>query len=263
MTEESKLVSFKDLMQAKMERENSAAGGGNANHSSMLADSIKSASLLAENTPELAGLNVKSASKLAGLSKSASRSQSQMLADLRQSKGTRVQVAIRIRQSVKQAIDMFMAKEGMNQQDFFELSASQFIENYEKQLADLNAKGASLLAQDDRRKILYRTTPLIINLYRAYNPGNRWTPKDDEAGVKYNDADLRVVECGIIYTQQNAGYKKIRSFGYYQNEIDEYLSQKLSEQAISYALESSRKFWQSATKREIDLSFLDSATVSK
>ena len=219
-----------------------------------LADLAMNASLLAENPSLLADLNAKCASKLAEQNNPTSRSDLQKLADLRQSKGNRVQVAIRIRRDLKKEIAMFMVREEMSQQDFFELSASQFIENYEKQLAGLKLKGASKLALDDRRKILYKTKPTIINLYLAYNEGNRWTPKDDEAGAKYNDIDLRLVECGIILTQQNAHYKKIRSFGYYAGEIDSYVNENLGEQAISFALESSRKFWKSATGKTLDFS---------
>lgn len=238
-------------------------------NTSLLAEPAKSASLLTPLPKLLADLNVKSASKLAKNHKSASRTKSQLLADLRQSKGNRIQIAIRIRPHVKQAINVFMAKYGISQQDFLELSASSFIENYEKQLADLSLKGASLLGHDDRRLTLWKTTPLIINLYLRYNAifntNPKWTVKDDDTGKSYNDVDIRIIELGFIQTHFNRGFRsgKINSFQYYTNQIDEMNSLNFNEDTLNAMLNINRQRWAQTSGKEIDLTFLEKKSSSK
>jgi hypothetical protein len=170
---------------------------------------------------KLAPLNQESASLLAEENNPASRSPLQLLADLRQSVGSRIQVAIRIRPEIKHLIDVFIAEQGISQQDFFELAASSFIEDSQMKLADLKTKGASLLAHDDLMRLdLWKTVPSIINLHLQYNKHLKWKPADDEVAQKFNSVDIRIIEIGIVQTQFNAHFKKINSFKYYVSGIE-------------------------------------------
>jgi hypothetical protein len=80
-------------------------------------------------------------------------------------------------------------------------------------------------AHNDRRlNSLWKTQPRIINLYLAYNPvfneKTKWNVRDDDAGLPFNNVDIRIVEMGIIQTQANKGFTgKINSFSYYVPEI--------------------------------------------
>jgi hypothetical protein len=131
----------------------------------------------------------------------------------------------------------------------------------------------SLIALDDRRlKMLYQTKPFIINLYLRYNSifnelssasakskwSARWTPRDDEAAKKYNDADPRIIELGIIQTQTNKGIGqgRIQTFKYYVDEIENCLLAELNSETIDTILTYHRQIWQRWTGREVDLSFL-------
>lgn len=205
-----------------------------ASDANLLADISKPASLLAGNSLKpaslLAGSTMKTdqpASKLADDFKPASRSASEALADLRKtvSGGKRQQIAIRIRPEVKQKIDVFLAQTGITQQDFFEKAASRFIEDFEELLAGLEKIPASMLAHDDRRLMMWKTRSEIINLHLRCNSHlTRWKPADDEVGQEFNNSDLRVIEIAILTTQFNAGFKKINSFKYYREQIEQTLA---------------------------------------
>ena len=169
-----------------------------------------------DSASKIATIIQNSATNLAENHNPASRTPLQLLADLRQSVGSRIQVAIRIRPEVKRLIDVFIAEQGISQQDFFELAASTFIEESQTKLADLKTKGASLLAHDDLMKLdLWKTVPSIINLHLQYNKHLKWKPADDEVAQKFNSVDIKIIEIGIIQTQFNARFKKINSFKYY------------------------------------------------
>src|SRR5437868_15340716 len=90
------------------------------------------------------------------------------------------------------------------------------------------------IAQDDRRlKMMFKCKPFIINLYLRYNSifnelstrqekkwTARWSPRDDEAGQRYNDISPAIVELGILQTQLNKGFgeSRIQTFKYYTDE---------------------------------------------
>lgn len=81
--------------------------------------------------------------------------------------------------------------------------------------------------------------------------------KDDAAGKRFNDVDIRLVELGIIQTQSNKGFEgKINTFGYYANEIQNFVELKMPSEALNTMLNINRQRWRQATGREIDLSFL-------
>lgn len=146
-------------------------------------------------------------------------------------------------------IKHFCIEQGMEQQEFAELSAIHFMEYVASHRTE---KSASMLASDERDlMILFKTHPSIINLYLRYNPENRWKPADDYEGVRYNDKDIRLVEVGIIQTQFNARFKKINSFKYYTTEIDIALETPLANETIEIMLRQHRRRWQEATGREL------------
>src|ERR1700753_2591204 len=140
----------------------------------------------------------------------------------------------RISADIVRQIKHFCIEQGMEQQEFAELSAIHFIEYVASHRTE---KSAITLASDDRDlMILFKTHPSIINLYLRYNPENRWKPADDYEGVRYNDKDIRRAEMGIIQTQFNARFKKVNSFKYYATEIDEALSIPLADETIEIML---------------------------
>ena len=158
----------------------------------------------------------------------------------------------RIAPQIKQKIDLFCAEFDMTQKDFAEMSAVHFIEMWTAKLSK-NVDGKTAL--DDRSMMMFKVAPIIINLYRAYNPENKWKFKDDEIAVKYNSTDLRLIEIGIIETQFNSNFKKINSFGYYKNQIDEFIAQKLGDEMLNFLLNHYRDKWKKKTGRELDFSF--------
>ena len=161
----------------------------------------------------------------------------------------------RIAPNIKQGIDVFCAEFDMSQRDFAEQSAVHFIEMWTAKLSK-NVDGKT--AHDDRSMMMFKVEPIIINLYRAYNPENKWKFKDDDVAVKYNLTDIRLIEIGIIETQFNSNFKKINSFGYYKNQIDEFVNQKLGDEMIAFLLNHYRDKWKRKTGREVDFSFLQS-----
>lgn len=152
---------------------------------------------------------------------------------------------------MKQKIKEFCAKEGIDKQDFYNLAAIHYMEH----LVNQNSQDSvNKLTLDDRRLIkMWKTKTSVINLYLAYNPENKWKFPDDEAGVKYNDTDLRLIELGIIETQFNSGFKKINSFSYYLNEIDNFAGQNLSEEMLTFLTAHYREKWKSKTGKEINV----------
>lgn len=161
----------------------------------------------------------------------------------------------RISPVIKQQIDVFCAKFDLSQREFAEQCAVHFIEMWTAKF-EKNVDGKT--AHDDRGKmIMYKSKVNLINLYRLYNAENKWKFKDDEVGLKYADLDLRIIELGIIETQFNSNFKKINSFSYYQNEIENFTAQKLSEEMISFLMTHYRKKWTTATGRKLDYSILE------
>ena len=82
--------------------------------------------------------------------------------------------------------------------------------------------------------------------------------KDDEAGIRFNDIDIRIVELGIIQTHFNRGFRpgKINSFQYYINQIEEMMKLEFSEETLEAMLKINRKRWEQTTGKKLDLSFL-------
>lgn len=162
-------------------------------------------------------------------------------------RGDKVPFNNRISEVTYQRIKHFLVDHDLEQQEFAELSAIHFIDVVE---SHHNEKSDSTLSLDERdQMILFKTQPLIINLYLQYNPENRWKPADDYEGQRYNDKDIRLVEIGIIQTQFNARFKKINSFKYYTVEIDAALEVPLSDETIDIMLKQGRRRWKEATSQ--------------
>ena len=151
----------------------------------------------------------------------------------------------RIRPDLDEQFRLFRAKHRLELQEFYELAGAHFIECVD---AKREVGVDAMASLDDRDSmILFKTHPLIINIYLQYNPENRWKPADDQEGKRYNDKDIRLVEVGIIQTQFNARFKKINSFKYYCVEIDAALEVPLADETIEVMLKHARRRWEAAT----------------
>lgn len=136
----------------------------------------------------------------------------------------------------------------------------------------------SLIAQDDRRlKMLYKTKPLIINLYLRYtaafneisqgsgkNWNAKWLPRDDNAAYKYNDLEPSIVELGILQTQIQKGFgsSRIQTFKYYIDEIEKVLNSGVTDEMLETILNYHRQIWKNQTGKDVDLSFLENNKVN-
>jgi hypothetical protein len=154
-------------------------------------------------------------------------------------------------------IRIFCAENGLELSEFFEICAVTYIENLghpRKKISDTKTP------IDDRRLMIsWKTKGHIINLYLRYNvffnAKSRWSVSDDEKGSKFNDLDFRVIELGIIQTQFQKNFKgKINSFGYYENEINNFAELGMNEEVLNTMLKINRQRWQQATGKIIDYS---------
>jgi hypothetical protein len=161
-------------------------------------------------------------------------------------RGDKVPFNNRLNAETVNRIRHFCVDHNLEQQEFAELAAIHFMDVVESHNPE---KSDSQLSLDERElMILFKTNPLIINLYLQYNPENRWRPADDYEGQRYNDKDIRLIELGIIQTQFNARFKKINSFKYYTTEIDITLDIPLASETIEIMLKQGRRRWQEARK---------------
>ena len=159
-------------------------------------------------------------------------------------RGDKARYDNRISPAIHKRIKRFLIDHEMEQADFAELSAVHFMDHVDVHNNERVDGGPSL---DDRRLMIrYKTKPSIINLYLQYNSQNRWRVADDEAALRFNDADIRLVEMGIIQTQFNARFKQINSFQYYVTEIEIVLETPLQTETIDIMLRQGRKRWREA-----------------
>jgi hypothetical protein len=278
MTKEATLVSFKDLMQAKMEREqrevesvslpktdevqnkngldaqNKNLGRPKQEKLDVLTSKTalwtsKDSSDLDAKTPKNKNLDAQKTAK----PKKWVKYEQQRSTD---------RLSLRPDVEILSKIRVYCAENNFTLTEFFEIAGLQLIDLDVQKQKFLDAK----TPLDDRRlKMFYKTDNRIINLFREYNKifnaQTDWKPKDDAVGVKYNDIDLRVIEIGIIQTQSNIiegeSETKPERFKYYTREIDKFISIGYSDQLLDAILLTNRKRWKEITGREIDLSFLD------
>jgi hypothetical protein len=172
---------------------------------------------------------------------------------------------VNLRPSVEilQKAKVYAAENRLNLTELFELAVMNLIDLDAQNKSNLDAKTP---LDDRRRRLLFKTNVRIINLWLEYNrildAKSKWKPKDDVIGMTYNDADLRIVELGIIQTHNN--YFQIenpidppRSFKYYTSEIEK-VRTFTPPDILDNLLERHRKWWQEKTGKVIDYSFLDS-----
>jgi hypothetical protein len=278
MTKEATLVSFKDLMQAKMEREQREV----ESVSLPKTDEVQNENGLdAQNKnlgrPKQEKLDAKTPKALFWTSKDSSdldaktpknkNLDAQKTAKLKkwvkyEQQRSTDRLSLRPDVEILSKIRVYCAENNFTLTEFFEIAGLQMIDLDAQKQKNLDAK----TPLDDRRlKMFYKTDNRIINLFREYNKifnaQTDWKPKDDAVGVKYNDIDLRVIEIGIIQTQSNIiegeSETKPERFKYYTREIDKFISIGYSDQLLDAILLTNRKRWKEITGREIDLSFLD------
>lgn len=147
----------------------------------------------------------------------------------------------RIDPAIAKQIAIFCAKRELEKQDFLEQAAIHFIDH-----VDIHAEARSdiKISHDDRRKMIWKTLPSIINLYLGYLPDNKWKSRDDREASRYNDMDIRNVELGILTTLLRTEQRKIHSFKYFVEEIDEALAVPLGDETINAMLKRRRQQYQ-------------------
>lgn len=156
----------------------------------------------------------------------------------------KVRQHFRLSPDIHKHFSVFRAQTGLELQEFFELAGVHFIECVGVHIAE--GVGALASHDDGDKMIMYKTNPLIINLYLQYNPLNRWKPADDRAACAYNDVDLRLIENAFITTQFNARFKRIHSFEYYRTEIEVAMEIPLASETLNAMLKSNRRRWEQA-----------------
>lgn len=113
--------------------------------------------------------------------------------------------------------------------------------------------------------IMWKTKPLIINLYFAYNQffnkKPKWTTKDDRVAEIFNETDIRIIELGIIQTQMNLWGENatptINGFRYYANEISRFIIYAESPEMLDAMLGINRRRWKETSGKTVDLDFLN------
>ncbi len=172
-------------------------------------------------------------------------------------------IGLRPNKEILKQFKVFCAEKDLTLTEFFEISGLKFIDlddqkgNHLDDWTTINNK---------QLKTMWKTKPLIINLYYAYNQfftsKVKWSAKDDKHGVIYNETDLRIVELGIIQTQANLitegnSNTTINGFLYYTNEIKKFLMYEDNPEMLEAILKINRENWQKIFNKTIDLSFLN------
>ncbi len=265
--EATKLVSFKDLMQAKMEREKLEADQLVVNHEleNRSTTELDVVDKITTNEKPVNNLTTKfqKSGKQKELLTTPKRVVNHKKRDWsttekhRSEYGAAVE-SFRTSEDFKRKIKVFCAEKGIDKQDFYRIVVNHYFDNVVNHVAE---NVVNNLTYDDRELILWKTMPLIINLYLQYNATfnekTKWTVRDDEAGKSFNDVDIRLVELGIIQTQSNKGFSgKINSFSYYTPEIKNFIELKMPAASLDMMLEINRQRWQQQTGRILDLEFL-------
>ena len=169
-------------------------------------------------------------------------------------KRTTVRVNLHITEEIDRKVRQYCmvnAKPKVELKDFYERAALYYLDVLDTQ--NITSLGAGAPLDDRRLKMLYKTTPFIINLYLRYNSifneisaasaktnwSARWTPRDDEAARKYNETDPRIIELGIIQTQTNKGIGqgRIQTFKYYVDEIENVLTSEIGTEMLDTILQ--------------------------
>lgn len=181
-------------------------------------------------------------------------------------------LALRPNAEILKKVKHFCVEHNYTLVNFFEMASLKFMELG----AHTDTSGGALAPLDNRRlMMLFKTKPLIINLYLAYTAAfneasqggagkwsGKWLPRDDEAAAVYNEVDVRIIELGILQTQVNKGIgsAKIQTFQYYTGEINTWIEAGISDNALTEIVKHHRAQLQKWMGREIDLAFLEEST---
>jgi hypothetical protein len=147
----------------------------------------------------------------------------------------------RIDPTISKKIKLFCVNQKIDKQEFLELSAIHYLEHVDIHNIPFVD---SLLSHEERRKMIWKCAPTIINLYLQYLPDNRWKARDDREAEKYNDVDIRLVELGILHALLRTEHKRIHSFKYFVEEIEENLAVPLDSETINMMLQRRRQQFQ-------------------
>jgi hypothetical protein len=154
--------------------------------------------------------------------------------------------------------------------EFYERAAVHLLEFLDTQ--NIGSLSAETPLDDGRLMMMYKSKPFIINLYLRYNSvfnelaardgkkwSARWTQRDDQAAIRYNEISPAIVELGILQTQVQKGFgsSRIQTFKYYSDEIENVLTSGVSDEMLETILNYHRQIWAKQTGREVDLSFLE------
>lgn len=154
---------------------------------------------------------------------------------------SKVQLNTRITRETDQLINESRVVMKMTRQEFVEVAIHRFAEWIASHKDGLVA---SELAHDDVMNI-FKTDDKIITLYCEIT-GNKWKHADDRAAHRFNDADLRVVERGMLAAAIRTKARKINSFNYFVQEIEIAMEQHAdtSDDIKNVDVKSLRKYWE-------------------
>ncbi len=153
----------------------------------------------------------------------------------------RIAFFARIAPDINKQIAMFLIEHRIEKQDFLERAAIHFMEFVDIQKSE---KVDIKISLDERRKMIWVTSPIIINLYLSYLPDNQWKARDDREASKYNGVDIRLVELGILHALLRTEHKRIHSFKYFVEEIEENIAVPLDDETINILLKHRRVQYQ-------------------
>lgn len=141
---------------------------------------------------------------------------------------------------------LFRAEQRLELQEFYQLAGVHFIEH----VGAHNVEGVDALAShEDRRKMIWKASSTIINLYLQYLPDNKWKARDDREAERYNDADPRLIELGILHALIRTEHRRIHSFKYFVEEIEENLAVPLADETLDVMLKRRREQWRAKQER--------------
>ena len=195
-------------------------------------------------------------------------------------------ISLRMNSELLARFKAFSGSNEMNMSEFFEWAGLKFLHLGAQQKAENDAAGAQAddvrapfdndtdILSSKKKMLLTSSTGAqteivkICELYCVYNEAFNGkyilpSPIDFDVMAEYADAgtDLRIVELGILYTQINklsgGKVRRINSFKFYTNEIENLKAANLSDDLLNVMLESYRRRLQEMTGRTVDLSFLE------
>lgn len=171
-------------------------------------------------------------------------------------------IGLRPNKEILKQFKVFCAEKDLTLTEFFEIAGMKYIDLDDQMQNNLDDWTT---INNKQLKTMWKTKPLIINLYYAYNKfftsKVKWSAKDDKHGQIYNEIDIRIIELGIIQTQANLVSEgntntTINGFLYYTNEIKKFLMYEENPEMLEAILKINRENWQKIFNKQIELEFL-------